>query len=1385
MTKYTHLALLCTVVVLGLLISPVMAIEAAPGEHIYRGFDRAQDRPDIDGDRIVWQDDRNGNNDIYLGTVGDFRRSLGSYTGERITTDPASQAMPSISGNYIVWQDSRNGNSDIYLYDISTREERPLTNDSGYQWLPIVRGNYAAWYDNSTGKTNIVLYDIGAGAVKAVIEANAKTTIPFSTVGTEFRPALSERYLAWVNESDSGERLWYYDIEAGSVVGRVSTTATSPLYQSWPSLSGSLIAWEDYRHGTTNPEIYMADLDNPAATERRITTAPGYQVSPTISERLIAWEDMRDGPRAIYMYDLSSDGEEMIAFEPAGPDDEQLYPVASGNTIVWQRGQSPNSNLYMFVYEPKAPTEPVLTTINVTPKTITLNVNDTITFNATALDQNGQPMTVSEINWTSSNETVGTIDTSGVFTALAVGTTEITATSGNVSGTANVTVSEDAPTEPVATSITISPSTVTLAINETERFNATVLDQRGREMTNVTVTWTSSNTTVGSIDADGIFTALAVGTTEITASVDNVSGTASVTVSEDIPAEPVPTSITISPPTATLAINETERFNATVLDQRGREMINVTVTWTSSNTTVGSIDADGIFTALAAGTTNVTASAGNISAEATVTVNDSEVEPIATEIRITPPRATLAVNDTQRFMATIFDQDGQPMSVSEINWTSSNETVGSIDTNGIFTALAAGTTNVTASAGNISAEATITVNADEPVLARLVIQPSAVTLNVGDDLLFEVSGFDRSGNVVSDVAVTWASSDETVGTIDEFGTFIALAVGTTNVTVTADNVSGTATVTVNDGEEEPIATTLAITPAAITLNVNDTAVFAANALDQNGRPITVGSINWTSSDETVGTIDAGGIFTARAAGRTTITASGQNITGTVDVRVTNESSGVVVTPSEITVYAGDTRRFTAIPYDSEGSVVSGEVTWSSDDPSVGEIGSDGVFSALREGTTTITASVEGLNETGAATVTVLPAPMALTQITVSPSGFTIAANNTLALTVRDESGSVIPAGNLTWESSDDAVGTVNESGTFTALKEGTVTLTASTGGASGSIQVTVEPSFSIPTRIELEPPTATVKPGDIQEFTAKVFDQHENEIDWVRIDWASSDMDKGSIDRAGLFAAFAEGTVDVIASAGSAIEMATVTITTSAGPEPTPTPGGGGGGGGGDSGDSRPTFYAGVRENLRAGETFTFMNIPISSVSSVAVTAAETIPRMMVTVKETSQPSAARPPAGDVYEYFEINLNWVNPQRISNATVVFTVPGAWLDEHDATAEDVRLMRYVDNTWQSLETTVIGNEGRNYHFRAIIPGFSTFAITAASASVTPIGETNATVGGETNATAGEELDVTPTEIVTEGATTEPTTVSVEAQVTPLIYAPLLAPLAFLLWARRRH
>lgn len=179
-----------------------MAVETAPGEDLYCRFDKAQERPDIDGDIIVWEDGRNGNKDIYLGEVSKFRADPGlstlnpSYVGEQITDHSASQEKPSISGDYIVWQDDRSGDWDIYLYRRSTKESVPLTGDSGDNWMPIVHGNYAAWYHDDNSKTEIVLYDITKD-VKTTIDCDAKTTIPWVDT-TEFRPALSDGYVAWV-----------------------------------------------------------------------------------------------------------------------------------------------------------------------------------------------------------------------------------------------------------------------------------------------------------------------------------------------------------------------------------------------------------------------------------------------------------------------------------------------------------------------------------------------------------------------------------------------------------------------------------------------------------------------------------------------------------------------------------------------------------------------------------------------------------------------------------------------------------------------------------------------------------------------------------------------------------------------------------------------------------------------------------------------------------------------------------------------------------------------------------------------------------------------------------------------------------------------------------
>ena len=1376
MKKHTHLALLYAIIVIGLLISPAMAAVAAPGEAIYRPFNRAQECPDIDGNLIVWEDDRydeleRGVKDIFFATVENIRSTSYGYSfGTRITDDPASQEKPSISGDYIVWQDNRHGDWEIYLYQRSTGEERRLTTDPGKQWLPIVRGNYVAWYDDSSDRTRIVLYDIAAADVKAVIDCNAKTTIPYGS--TEFKPALSENYVAWVAAGD--DKVHYYDITAEAMVGPVSSGTAK---QSWPSLSGSLVAWEDDRH--KNSDIYMTDLADPSGGEKRITFDGADQVSAAISGSLIAWEDKRVPARSIYMYDLSPPGEELSAVDAYDIYDEHLYPAASGNTIVWQRGRGPDSNLYIFVYKPGAPVEPVATTIDVTPPAATLEIGDTRAFQATVLDQFGNPMTGITVTWASSNGTVGTVDAGGVFTAKAAGTSTVTASAGSVSGTAAVTVSAE---ESALERITVTPAAATVALGENRAFTTACYDQFDSPMTGVPVTWTSDNATVGTVDASGTFTALGEGTATVTATAGAKSAKAVVTVIA--PAAPVVTIVTVAPASAALMIGGTQAFTATILNQFDNPMTGVNVAWASSDESVGTINESGLFTAKAEGTTTVIATAGDASGTASVMV--STEAPVLNSITVTPTVAYLVVGDGQKFIATGYDRDGNAMNAGDVVWTSDNETVGTIDANGAFAPLTEGTATVTATAGGISGTAAVTVAAAEPALAKIVFFPSAVTLNPGDSRQFEAVGLNCYGEFVPEAAITWTSSDPCVGTVDKCGLFVALCPGTTTLTASGDGATGTTTVTVSC--DDPVLSRIAVTPPAITLNIGDAETFAATAYDQFGTVMPEVDIAWETCDETIGTIDAAGHFSALDVGTTTVTATACGVAGTADVTVIRASPGIVVSPPAVTLDKGETRQFTAHGLqDNAGSVV----VWSCDDEAVGTIDESGLFTAHCEGTATITATVEGSGEAmvaqadeseaiGTAVVTVRSASRVPARIAVSPSDVTVASGNTLQLTetVYDQYGCEMPEAVVVWESSNPQIGAIGPCGLFTAREDGEVTVTASVDGISGSACVTVGPPIPVPARVEVDPATTALAPEETQEFVATVYDPSDNVMDWVRVAWSSSDPAVGTIDRSGIFTAHAEGTAEITARAGSVEATSAVTVTAAPEPtaEPTTSPTDPGDSGGSDSGSSGPTFSAGICENLRRGETFTFSGITVSSVSNVTITAADTIPRLMLTVKEGSEPGTAGQSAGDVYEYIEITLNWADPQDISRAVIEFTIPADWLREHGMAPEDVRLMRHVNGGWQILETEVIGEEDGNYRFRATTPGFSTFAIAAA-----PV---NMTTPVETVPTVTEEMNVTTT--VTTEATTEPTTAApATTPAAPLVYAPLLAPLAFFLWARKNH
>jgi alpha-tubulin suppressor-like RCC1 family protein len=170
---------------------------------------------------------------------------------------------------------------------------------------------------------------------------------------------------------------------------------------------------------------------------------------------------------------------------------------------------------------------------------------------------------------------------------------------------------------PVASSVTVSPSSVTLSsLGASQPLTATVRDQNGSVMAVAAVTWSSNPVGVVDVSASGLATAFANGVTTVTAASGSASGTASVTV------EQVATTVTVTPnPTVLSGSGAVATLSAAVTDANGAPMPNAPLTWSSQDEGVVTVDANGELLAVGEGTTSVTATSGSSSGSAAVTVN--------------------------------------------------------------------------------------------------------------------------------------------------------------------------------------------------------------------------------------------------------------------------------------------------------------------------------------------------------------------------------------------------------------------------------------------------------------------------------------------------------------------------------------------------------------------------------------------------------------------------------------------------------------------------------------------------------------------------------------------------------------------------------------------
>ncbi|MDE2980795.1 MAG: Ig-like domain-containing protein [Gemmatimonadota bacterium] len=175
-----------------------------------------------------------------------------------------------------------------------------------------------------------------------------------------------------------------------------------------------------------------------------------------------------------------------------------------------------------------------------------------------------------------------------------------------------------------------------------------------------------------------------------------------------------------------------------------------------------------------------------------------------------------------------------------------------------------------------------------------------------------------------------------------------------------------------------------------------------------------------------------------------------------------------------------------------------------------------------------------------------PDPPRPTTVTVSPATSQLTAlGETVQLTasVRDQNGQAMAGATVTWASSDAAVATIDASGLVTAVGNGTATITAAAGSASGMAVVTVMQTAD---SVVVEPDEATLAVlGDTVRLAARAFDANGYELTDAQFSWSSSDASVATVDGSGLVTAVGNGTATITASAGSASATAEITVATS------------------------------------------------------------------------------------------------------------------------------------------------------------------------------------------------------------------------------------------------
>jgi uncharacterized protein YjdB len=580
--------------------------------------------------------------------------------------------------------------------------------------------------------------------------------------------------------------------------------------------------------------------------------------------------------------------------------------------------------------------------IEVEPPSATVNLGDSLQLSAAAYSCAGPMSEVNSFTWRSANDGQATVSETGLVKAMASGgAVTIFAAAQGKEGSSAITT-RLVPVDRV----TVEPSTATVGVNRTSTLTARAFDAQDREITGRPVSWSSGNIGIVTVDETGRITGVAPGgPVAVTATIEGKSAAAQVSVA----LVPVST-VTVVPPTATIAAGATQQFTATLRDELGNALTGRAVNWTSSDPNIASINAStGLATGNRPGTVTITATSEGRSGTAQLTVNIGAPARLA----FLQGPSSVQAGSTMQPAVTVEIQDAAGNRVTTANsqvislavTPSSGVTLGgntATAVNGVatfnsFTVSTAGTYTLTASSAGLTSatSSSFVVTARPATRVAFVQQPTIDTAGKAITPAITVELQDISGARVttSGVPITIAIGNNpggstlggtlTQNTVNGVATFNNLTLNRSGdgytLTASATGLTSATSSAFNIVAGAPVRLALVTQPCTGTSVCTAGSILAPSPqfeiLDANGNRVTSG----TGSNASVTIARTAGPGNAILSGTTTRTAAGGLVTFG-DLRLDRSGTGYVLTATSSGLTSAATAAFNVAA--GTGSVLS-------------------------------------------------------------------------------------------------------------------------------------------------------------------------------------------------------------------------------------------------------------------------------------------------------------------------------------------------------------------------------------------------------------------------------------------------------------------------------